>query len=227
MSNAPYLLDRVQPIYGGSTNVDAIQKDGLTDAESNRSMGECTEDLAAEMGITREDQDNYAIQSYKRSAAAWDREKGESVLAKEVVEVRVNLGRAGEKIVKEDEEYAKVNFEKLKTLKTVFKKVNGTITAGNASTLSDGAAACVLMSGREVEKRKIKPLAKIVSYSEAADTPYKFAIVPAQAINKALTKAALKVEDISLFEINEAFSLAAIGNMKLCNLSNDKVNVNG
>lgn len=185
MSNAPYLLDRVQPIYGGSTNVDAIQKDGLTDAESGRSMGECTEDVAVEMNITREDQDNYAIQSYKRSAASWSKdEEGECILAKEVVEVKIDLGRAGQKIVKEDEEYTKVNFEKLKTLKTVFKKVNGTITAGNASTLSDGAAACVLMSAKEVEKRNIKPLAKIVCYSEAADTPYKFSIVPAQAINK-------------------------------------------
>lgn len=131
MSNAPYLMDRSPPVYGGFQHLDAIQKDGLTDADSGRSMGECTEDIAAEMNITREDQDNFAIQSYKRSAAAWNKEKGESVLAKEVVEVKIDLGRGGEKIVKEDEEYSKVNFEKLKTLRTVFKKVNGTITAGN------------------------------------------------------------------------------------------------
>jgi len=230
MSSAPRLQDRVQPVYGATTNMDAIQKDGLTDAESGRSMGECTEDVAIEMNITREDQDNYAIQSYKRSAAAWYKgEDGEleSVLEKEVVEVRIDLGRGDEKIVKEDEGYTKVIYEKLNKLKPCFKDVNGTITAGNASKLSDGAAACVLMSAKEVERRQIKPLAKIVAYSEAADTPYKFSIVPAQAINKVLDKAGLKVDDISLFEINEAFSLAALGNMKLCNLPNDKVNVNG
>lgn len=226
MSNAPYLMDRCPPAFGGFQHLDAIQKDGLTDADSGRLMGECTEDVAAEMNITREDQDNYAIQSYKRSAAAWNKEKGESILAKEVVEVKI-VERNGEKIVKEDEEYSKVNFEKLKTLRTVFKKVNGTITAGNASTLSDGGAACVLMSAKEVEKRKIKPLAKIVTYTEAADTPYKFSIVPALAISKALTKTGLKTEDISLFEINEAFSVAGLGNIRLCNLPNDKVNVFG
>lgn len=130
MSNAPLLMDRCPPVYGGFAHADSIVKDGLTDASSGRLMGECTEDVAQEMNITREEQDNYAIQSYKRSAASWDKEKG-CILEKEVVEVKVDLGRGGEKIVKEDEEYSKVNFEKLKTLRTVFKKSNGTITAGN------------------------------------------------------------------------------------------------
>lgn len=226
MTNAPNLHPRVPPVSGGYQVTDSMFKDGLTDADSGKSMGVCAEMVAEEMGISREEQDNFAIQSYKRSAIAWDSEKGR-VLAKEVVEVKVDLGRGAEKIVKEDEEYSKVNFEKMKTIRPCFKKENGTITAANASTLSDGSAACVLMSAKEVEKRKIKPLAEIVVYTESADEPYKFPIVPAQAMTKALTKANLKTEDISLFEINEAFSLAVLGNVKLCNLPIDKVNVNG
>lgn len=130
MSNVPLMMERDPPIYGGFKHADGILRDGLQDPDTGRSMGELCEDVAAEMGITREDQDNFAIQSYKRSAAAWDKEKG--VLAKEIVEVKV-VDRGGEKIVKEDEEYTNVNFEKLKTLRTCFKKVDGTITAANVS----------------------------------------------------------------------------------------------
>ncbi|KAK4336531.1 hypothetical protein RND71_044247 [Anisodus tanguticus] len=140
MSNAPFLMKRGKHIYGSFSHEDAIEKDGLTDAESGLSMGECTEEVAERLNITREDQDNYAIQSYKRSFDAWDKEKG-CVLAKEVFEVK-------------------------------------------ASSLSDGAAACVLMSAKEVEKRKIKPLAKIISYAEAAGNPKDFAIIPSQAMPK-------------------------------------------
>ena len=139
MSNAPFLLKRNNPIFGSLIGEDAVEKDGLTDAKSGRKMGECTEDVATEMKITREDQDNYAIQSYKRSTAAWNKEEesGVSVLAKEVVEVKVDIGRGKEKIVKEDEEFTNFNSEKLKTLRTVFKKVNGTITAGNVRILDN------------------------------------------------------------------------------------------
>lgn len=131
MSNVPLIMNRAPPIYGGFSHADGILKDGLEDPDTGRSMGDLCEDVAAEMGITREDQDNFAIQSYKRSAAAWDKEKG--VLAKEIVEVKVTVGRGVEKIVKEDEEYTTINLEKMKTLRTVFRKVDGTITAANVS----------------------------------------------------------------------------------------------
>lgn len=132
MSNVPLMMKRSVPVYGGFSHTDGILRDGLQDPDTGRAMGELCEDVAAEMKITREDQDNFAIESYKRSAAAWDKEKG--VLAKEVVEVKINV-KGVEKIVKEDEEYTNVNFEKLKTLRTVFKKENGTITAANVSVL--------------------------------------------------------------------------------------------
>ncbi|KAI1294574.1 Acetyl-CoA acetyltransferase B, mitochondrial [Halotydeus destructor] len=223
MSNAPYYLARGETPYGGVNLVDSIVHDGLTDSFDKLHMGACAEQTAEKYGASREDQDAYAKLSYERSARA----ASSGVLSKEIVPV-VIAGKRGKPdvTVSEDEEYKKVNFEKMSTLNTVFKK-NGTITAANASSLNDGAAACVLMSQAAVDKYGVKPLAKIVGYGDGATNPVDFAIAPAFAIPIALKRAGLKIEDISLWEVNEAFSVVAIANMKELNLKVENVNANG
>lgn len=223
MSATPYYVEkgRYGYKYGHGQLIDGIVKDGLTDVYHNNAMG-CSADLCAtEHSISREAQDNYAIESYKRSAAAWSAGKFKD----EVTAVTVKT-RKGEVQVIEDEEYKNVMFDKIPGLKPVFTK-EGTVTAANASTINDGAAALVLMSKEKMEALGCKPLAKVIGYADAEQAPEKFTTAPAIALPKAVEKAGLKMSDIGFFEINEAFSVVALANLKLMNLDAAKVNVNG
>ena len=186
-------------------------------------MGVCAEKCAAKYEFSREDQDNFAIQSYKRSAEAWASGKFKD----EIVPVEIPQ-RKGEPIIfSEDEEYKNVNFDRIGTLPTVFQKENGTVTAANASPLNDGASALILMSKEKMEELGLKPLAKIVSYADAAHEPEWFTTAPAKALPIALKKAGLEVSDIDFFEFNEAFSVVGLANNKILGLDESKVNVNG
>jgi acetyl-CoA C-acetyltransferase len=185
-------------------------------------MGNCAENTAEKYKITREEQDTYAIESYTRAAKAWK----DGVFANEVVPVAIK-DKKGEKLIKEDEEYKNVKFDKIPGLRPVFQSQNGTVTAANASTLNDGASAVVLMTRAKADELGLKPLARILSFADAALAPIDFPIAPSAAFPKALQKAGLKVEDIDLFEFNEAFSVVAIANNKLLGLDPSKVNVAG
>ena len=223
MSNTPYYVEKARYgyRYGNGQLLDAIVKDGLTDVYHQNLMGNSAELCAEKYKITREQQDEFAINSYKKSAAAWAAGK----FAEEVVPVTVAT-RKGEVVISEDEEYKNANFEKIPTLKTVFQK-NGTVTAGNASKLNDGASAMVLMSKEKAEAMGIKPLAKIIGYADAEQAPEWFTTTPSLAIPRAVEKAGLKMSDISFFEINEAFSVISLANNQLMNLDPAIVNVNG
>jgi len=223
MSNTPYYVEKARYgyRYGNGQLLDAIVKDGLTDVYHQNLMGNSAELCAEKYKITREQQDEFAINSYKKSAAAWAAGK----FAEEVVPVTVAT-RKGEVVISEDEEYKNVNFEKIPTLKTVFQK-NGTVTAGNASKLNDGASAMVLMSKKKADAMGIKPLAKIIGYADAEQAPEWFTTTPSLAIPRAVEKAGLKMSDISFFEINEAFSVISLANNQLMNLDPAIVNVNG
>ncbi|CEG79331.1 Putative Acetyl-CoA C-acetyltransferase [Rhizopus microsporus] len=220
MSNAPYYAPR-NAAYGHQQLNDAIVKDGLWDAYNNIHMGGCAENTATNYNITREQQDEHAIESYRRAAKAWE----SGVFENEIAPVTVK-SRKGETVVKIDEEYTNVNFDRIKTLRPVFKK-DGTVTAANASTLNDGASALVLMSRAKAEALGVKPLARIISYADAATKPIDFTIAPALALPVALEKAGLKKDDISKFELNEAFSVVARVNEQLMELDPSKVNVAG
>lgn len=202
---------------------DGMVLDGLTDVYNKVHMGVCAEKCATDYNITREDQDNFAIQSYKRSAAAWSDGK----FAEEVVPVSIPQRKGDPIIFSEDEEYKSVNFDRLPTLPTVFKKENGTVTAANASTLNDGASALILVSKEKMEELGLNPLAKIVSYADAAHEPENFTTAPAKALPIALKKAGLEVSDVDFFEFNEAFSVVGLANNKILGLDAAKVNVNG
>ncbi len=223
MSNTPYYVEKARYgyRYGNGQLLDAILKDGLTDVYHQNLMGNSAELCAEKYKISREQQDEFAINSYKKSAAAWAAGK----FAEEVVPVTVAT-RKGEVVISEDEEYKNVNFEKIPTLKTVFQK-NGTVTAGNASKLNDGASAMVLMSKEKADAMGIKPLAKIIGYADAEQAPEWFTTTPSLAIPRAVEKAGLKMSDISFFEINEAFSVISLANNQLMNLDPAIVNVNG
>ncbi|CBQ74024.1 Acetoacetyl-CoA thiolase [Sporisorium reilianum SRZ2] len=220
MSNAPYYLPRGNS-YGHVQATDAIVKDGLFDVYNQVAMGNCAENTAKKLSITREQQDAFAIESYRRSAEAWKA----NAFATEIAPVTI-ADRKGDVVVSEDEEYKNVKLDKIPTLRPVFDK-NGTITAANASTLNDGASAVVLASAAEVDKMGVKPLAKIVAYADAACAPIDFPIAPAYAIPKALERAGLTKDDIALFEINEAFSAVALANNQMLGLDAGKVNVLG
>lgn len=223
MSNTPYYVEKARYgyRYGNGQLLDAIVKDGLTDVYHQNLMGNSAELCAEKYKISREQQDEFAINSYKKSAAAWAAGK----FAEEVVPVTVAT-RKGEVVISEDEEYKNANFEKIPTLKTVFQK-NGTVTAGNASKLNDGASAMVLMSKEKADAMGIKPLAKIIGYADAEQAPEWFTTTPSLAIPRAVEKAGLKMSDISFFEINEAFSVISLANNQLMNLDPAIVNVNG
>ena len=208
--------------FGPTSLIDGMQKDGLTDAYDNNAMGVCADLCATEYNFTREDQDNFAIQSYQRSAAAWDAGKFES----EIVPVEVPQRKGDAIIVSKDEEYTNVKLDKIPSLAPVFTK-DGTVTAANASTINDGAAALVLMSEEKAKSLNLKPLAYIKSYADAAQEPKWFTTAPAKALPKALDKAGLSINDVDYFEFNEAFSVVGLANAKILGIDNAKVNVNG
>lgn len=223
MSQVPFYSENTRwgAKYGNVTLVDGLAKDGLTDVYGNVPMGNCAELCAKDMKFSREEQDAFAIESYKRSAAAWAAGK----FKEEVVPVTVKT-KKGDVDFAEDEEYKNVNFEKIPTLKPVFAK-EGTVTAANASTMNDGAAALILMSKEKAESLGLKPIAKIKSYADAEQAPEWFTTSPSLAVPKAVAKAGLQMSDIGYFELNEAFSVVGLANIKLMNLDAAKVNVNG
>ncbi|WP_026725776.1 acetyl-CoA C-acyltransferase [Flavobacterium sasangense] len=208
--------------FGPTSLVDGMQKDGLTDAYDNNAMGVCADLCATEYNITREDQDNFAIQSYERSAAAWEAGKFDA----EIVPVEVPQRRGEAIVVSKDEEYTNVKLDKIPSLAAVFTK-EGTVTAANASTINDGAAALVLMSEEKAQSLGLTPLAYIKSYADAAQEPKWFTTAPAKALPKALDKAGLTVADVDFFEFNEAFAVVGLANAQILGLDNDKINVNG
>lgn len=225
MSSVPFYLENARwgYKYGNNTLVDGLQKDGLTDVYNQTLMGVCAETCAKEMGITREEQDDFAIQSYTRSQEAAAAGKFDA----EKVPVLIPQRKGDPIAFNTDEEYTKVDFKKLRALNPAFVKENGTVTAGNASTMNDGAAALVLISKEKAEELGLTPIAKIVSYADAAQAPEWFTTSPAKALPIALGKAGLTTEDVDFFEINEAFSVVSLANNKLMNLSPAKVNVWG
>ena len=224
MSSVPHYFNaRKSTKLGDVKMVDGMVHDGLTDVYGKVHMGVCAEKCAAEHGFSREDQDNFAIESYKRSAKAWS----EGKFSDEVVPVEIPQRKGDPKIFSADEEFKAVNFEKIGTLATVFQKENGTVTAANASTLNDGASALVLMSKEKMEELGLKPLAKIISYADAAHEPEWFTTAPSKALPIALEKAGLQISDIDFFEFNEAFSVVGLANNKILGLDANKVNVNG
>ncbi len=223
MSMIPhYVHMRTGTKFGPATLVDGLQKDGLTDAYDNNAMGVCADMCATEHQISREDQDKYAIQSYERSAKAWDAGKFDN----EVVPVAVPQRKGDPIMVTRDEEYTNVKLDRIASLNAVFSK-EGTVTAANASTINDGAAALILMSEDKAKELNLKPLAYIKSYADAEQEPKWFTTSPSIALPKALKKAGLETSDVDFFEFNEAFSVVGLVNSKILGLNNDKVNVNG
>ena len=224
MSSVPhYYQARKATKLGDVKMQDGMVFDGLTDVYGKVHMGVCAEKCAAVNGFSREDQDNFAVESYKRSAKAWEDGK----FSNEVVPVEIPQRKGDPVIFKEDEEFKAVNFERIGTLATVFQKENGTVTAANASTLNDGASALVLMSKEKMEELGLKPLAKIVSYADAAHEPEMFTTAPSKALPIALKKANMEISDIDFFEFNEAFAVVGLANNKILGLDSAKVNVNG
>jgi len=202
---------------------DGMVLDGLTDVYNKVHMGVCAEKCATDYSFTREDQDKFAIESYTRSAKAWNDGK----FSEEVVPVSIPQRKGDPIVFAEDEEYKAVKFDKIPTLPTVFKKEEGTVTAANASTLNDGASALILVSKEKMEELELKPLAKIISYADAAHEPENFTTAPSKALPIALKKAGLEISDIDFFEFNEAFSVVGLANNKILGLDSSKVNVNG
>ena len=217
-----YFYARSATKFGSATLIDGMQRDGLVDVYDGNAMGVCADLCAAEYNFSREDQDAYAIQSYKRSAAAWKSGKFDN----EVVSVEVPQRRGEPVLVNRDEEYTNVKLEKIPSLRPAFSK-DGTATAANSSTINDGAAALVLMSKEKAEELGIKPLATIKSYADAAQEPKWFTTAPAKALPKALAKANISINDVDYFEFNEAFAVVGLANMKLLGLNDSNVNVNG
>lgn len=208
--------------FGPTTMVDGMQKDGLTDAYDNNAMGVSADLCASEYKITREEQDAFAIQSYERSANAWSAGKFNN----EIVPVEIPQRRGEPIIFSQDEEYSNVKLDKIPSLNAVFTK-DGTVTAANASTINDGAAALVLMSEEKANAMGLKPLAYIKSYADAAQEPKWFTTSPAKALPKALDKAGISLSNVDYFEFNEAFAVVGLANAKILGLDNEKVNVNG
>jgi acetyl-CoA C-acetyltransferase len=224
MSNIPYYLlkARYGYRYGNGEVVDGLTYDGLTDVYNHCAMGVCADNTAKEMNISRQDQDTYAINSYKRSAAAWAAGKFKD----EVVPVEIVDRKGNKTLFNEDEEYKNVNFDKIPGLRPVFTK-EGTVTAANASTINDGASALLLMSKQKAEALGLKPIAKIRGFADAAQDPMWFTTTPSLAIPKAMKVAGISAKDASYYEINEAFSAVAIANNIKLELNPEKVNVNG
>ncbi|RRO22837.1 acetyl-CoA C-acyltransferase [Flavobacteriaceae bacterium 14752] len=223
MSQIPHYLHlRNSHKFGPAQMIDGMQRDGLSDAYDNQAMGTCADLCATDHNFSREEQDAFAIQSYKRSAEAWESGKFND----EVVPVEVPQRRGEPIVVSEDEEFKNIKFDKVSKLRPAFSK-DGTATAANSSTINDGAGAVVLMSKDKADELNLKPLATIRSYADAAQKPEHFTTAPAKALPLALKKAKLDLKDINYFEFNEAFSVVGLANMKLLGLSDENVNVNG
>ena len=224
MSSVPhyFAMGRNGQKLGDMKLIDGLVKDGLTDVYNKVHMGNCAEICAKDMNFTREQQDEFAIESYNRSTKSWE----EGRFSEEIVPVSVPQRRGDDVVVSEDEEYKNVRMDKIPTLRSVFDK-EGTITAANASTLNDGASAVVLMSADKAKELGITPLAKIVSYADAAQEAEWFTTAPAKALPIALNKANIGIDDVDYFELNEAFSVVGLANMEILGLTSDKVNVNG
>ncbi len=223
MSMVPHYFNaRVATKLGDVKMVDGMVKDGLTDVYGQVHMGVCADKCATEYNISREDQDNFAIESYKRAAAAWDAGKFDE----EIVPVEVPQRRSDAIVVSKDEEFTNVKMEKIPALRAVFTK-EGTVTAANASTLNDGASALVLMSKEKAEELGVTPIAKIVGYGDAAHDPEWFTTAPSKAVPVALKKAGLQIGDIDYWELNQAFSVVGIVNTQKLGLDPVKVDVNG
>ncbi len=223
MSQIPHYINIRNPHkYGNKSIIDGLQHDGLTDVYCNEAMGVLGDKCADKYNFSREDQDNYAIESYKRSSNAWK----EGKFNNEIVPVEINL-RNGEKLeINQDEEYKNINFEKVPKLRPAFGK-DGTVTAANASTISDGASSLILMSKEKCSELNLAPIATIKYYCDAAQDPDWFTTAPSLAVKKILSNNSLSIDDVDFFEFNEAFSVVALANMKILGLKADKVNVNG
>lgn len=223
MSNAPYILDKARSGYrlGNGEIVDSMVKDGLWDVYNNIHMGNCAESCAKDFQFKREELDEFAINSYNKALEAIKNNKFKD----EIIDVKVKVGRE-EAIVNTDEEPSKVKFDKIPSLRPVFDK-NGVVTAANASSINDGGAALLVMSEEKAKELGLKPLVEIVAQSSAAKAPIEFTTAPADSINKVLKKANLKLSDIDLFEINEAFAVVSLANNKILGLNKEIVNVNG
>jgi acetyl-CoA C-acetyltransferase len=224
MSNIPYYLPKARYgyKYGNGEIIDGLTYDGLTDVYNHCAMGVCADNTAKEMKLSRQDQDNYAIQSYKRSAAAWAAGKFKD----EIIPVEITGKKGDVTLFAEDEEYKNVNFDKIPGLKPVFTK-EGTVTAANASTINDGAAAVVLMSKEKAKELGLTPIAKILGYADAAQDAMWFTTTPSIAIPKAIKAAGIDKKEVDYYEINEAFAAVALANNSKLGLDNEKVNVNG
>ena len=224
MSNIPYYLMKARYgfKYGNGEVLDGLTYDGLTDVYNRCAMGVCADNTAKEMKITRQEQDAYAINSYKRSAAAWAAGKFKD----EIIPVEITGKKGDVTLFSEDEEYKNVNFDKIPGLKPVFTK-EGTVTAANASTINDGAAAVILMSKEKAKELGITPIAKIRGFADAAQDPMWFTTTPSLAIPKAMKMAGVEKSDVGYYEINEAFSAVALANNQLLKIDTDRVNVNG
>ena len=217
-----YLHGRQGTKFGPTTLEDGMQKDGLVDVYEKVAMGACADACATKYGFSREDQDAYAIQSYQRSSEAWKSGK----FSDEIIPVEIPQRRGAPVLMTEDEEYKNVKMEKIPSLRAAFSK-EGTVTAANASTINDGGAALILMSAEKALELKLTPIAKIKSFADAAHEPEWFTTAPSKAIPKALSKANITIDDVDYFELNEAFSVVGLANMKILNLKNERVNVNG
>jgi acetyl-CoA C-acetyltransferase len=226
MSNTPYYLPsaRSGARYGDAVMVDGVQKDGLLDVYEEKLMGVAAEKCAKDHGFSREDQDNFAINSYKKAGKALSEGKFKSEIAP--VTIKGFRGKP-DTVIENDEEIGKFNEERLKSARTVFQKENGTVTAPNASKLNDGGAALVLVSEAKLKQLGLKPLAKISGWGEAARTPFDFTIAPALAVPKAVKHAGLTVDRVDFFELNEAFSVVGLANAELVNIPLEKLNVYG
>ncbi len=223
MSQIPhYLYGRNGQKIGNINIEDGLLKDGLVNVYDGKHMGTCGDACAIEYNFSREDQDEFAIESYKRSAKAWK----EGKFSEEVIPVEVPQRRGDSILISEDEEYKNVKMEKVSSLRPAFSK-EGTVTAANASTLNDGAAALILMSRAKAEELNIEPLAVISGYADASQEPEWFTTAPAKAIPKALEKSGISKNEVDFYELNEAFSVVGLANIKLLNLNPEKVNVNG
>lgn len=223
MSSIPHYVQMRNGVkFGGANLVDGLQRDGLSDAYDNNAMGVCADECAKEYNFSREEQDAFAIESYERSAKAWDAGKFDN----EVVPVSVPQRRGEPVVVSKDEEYTNVKLDKIPALNPAFTK-DGTVTAANASTINDGAAALVLMSEEKANELGLKPLAYIKGYADAEQEPKWFTTAPSIALPKALKKAGITKDDVDFFEFNEAFSVVGLANSKILGLDAAKVNVNG